>query len=145
MCRREEVVVQELQFIFHIIKGDIMSISAVSSIPSNYAAQTQLTPQETASDGGAAASTQTKAAAAPKAAASSAGNASSSNNVVNEIKTDANEGMSASEIAQQLGVSVSTVTQEASAAGINLNNNSSGASTANTGNPAVGANINVTA
>ncbi len=124
-----------------------MSVTAVNSTSNNYAYQTQPVQQTTASNGNSAAavSTQTQATAAPKAAASSTGNASSSSNVVSQIRMYANEGMSASQIAQRLGQSVSTITQEASAAGVKINNGSSGASTANTGNPAVGGNINVKA
>ena len=59
-------------------------------------------------------------------AGSTAGSSQSSSNAnLTKIKTYANQHKSAAEIAQLLGISVSTVMQEASAAGVNLNSGSS--------------------
>jgi hypothetical protein len=132
--------------------GQSMSIAAVSSATTNPVSLTK-----TASDGDspaveAAESKKTKAAelanggTAPKAAPSAAGKSSSSTQNLARIKMLASQHMSASQIAGQLGISVSTVQQEAAAAGINLNaGQTSDSSPAATGNPAIGNNINVKA
>ncbi len=83
---------------------------------------------------------------APKAAPASTGKSSSSNNDVARIRMLAGQHMSASQIATQLGKSVSTVVQEAAAAGINLSAGSAPtSSTSTTGKPATGNNVNKTA
>jgi hypothetical protein len=79
---------------------------------------------------------------APKAAPSSVGKTSSNNNDLVKLKMYMSEHMSISQIAQRLGKSVSAVMQEAAAAGINLN---TATSSATTGNPAIGNNVNKTA
>lgn len=64
---------------------------------------------------------------APKATAvpASTSNTTSSTNDLSKLRMLANKHMSASAIAMQLGKSVSAVMQEAAAAGINLNSESS--------------------
>ena len=59
----------------------------------------------------------------------SSSDSSSSASDSSKLKTLAAEGMSASEIAQQLGMSVSQVMQEAAAAGINLDSSSASSTT----------------
>jgi hypothetical protein len=121
-----------------------------------------------ASDGDSAAveakeSTATKLAeqqnggVAPKAAPASTGKSSAKSNDVARLRMLASQHMSASQIAAQLGKSVSAVMQEAAAAGINLSAGSSSAGSTSTGststgststasgNPAVGKNVNTTA
>lgn len=93
-----------------------------------------------------AASASTSAAATPSTSVSALTSASTSTvsqSTLNQIQTDVNEGMTTSQIAQQLGISVTTLMQEAQAAGITLNGSSS--SSATSGNPAVGNNVNTTA
>ncbi|SPF44045.1 hypothetical protein SBDP1_480028 [Syntrophobacter sp. SbD1] len=80
-------------------------------------------------------------ASAPKAA-SSAGNSSSKAQELAKLKMLANEHIPVSQIALQLNMSVSAVTQQAAAAGINLN---AGTPAAAVANPAVGNNVNTTA
>lgn len=128
-----------------------MSISAINSTSNNYATQTQPAVQNNPSGSGAAASTQTPASSANDTLSLSSSSSSlalrsssSASSVSTKIQQYANAGMSAAQIAQRLGLPVSTVTQDAAAAGIKLNGSSSSASTANTGSPAVGGNINVT-
>jgi hypothetical protein len=89
---------------------------------------------------------------APKAAPASTGKSSSkSSNDLARIKMLASQHMSASQIASQLGKSVSAVIQEAAAAGINLSagstsaSSSSTSSTSTTGKRATGNNVNKTA
>jgi hypothetical protein len=83
---------------------------------------------------------------APKAAPASAGKSSSSSNDLARLRMLASQHMSASQIATQLGKSVSAVMQEAAAAGINLSAGStSTSSTSTTGKPATGNNVNKTA
>ena len=114
-----------------------MSISAISSTTGNYM-------QGTASDGDSAAVEAKESAATKlseqlnggKSSSTSGGTQSSSNNNLVKIKMYANQHMPAAEIAQRLGMSVATVVQEASAAGVNLNSANSPATT-NT-NAAVG-------
>lgn len=124
-----------------------MSISGISSATSNYL-------KSAASDGDSAAveakeSTTTKLAerlnggTARKATSASTGQASSNTNDLARLRTYANQHMSASQIAQRLGKSLSAIMQEASAAGINLSAGNS--STATTGNPNVGGTVDTTA
>jgi len=123
-----------------------MSISAVGSA-------TSVPVNNTASTGGSAAdeateSTATKLAEqrnggnASKAASATAGKSSSKSNDLAQLKMYANQHLSAGEIAQRLGKSVSTVIQEAAAAGVNLNTASSSTATVNS---ATGNNVNKTA
>lgn len=84
----------------------------------------------------------TAAAAAPASAGTSSSNASN----MAKLRMLASRHLTASQIAAQLGISVSAVIQEAAAAGIHLSTgSSSGASGATAGNHAVGNNINVKA
>jgi glutamine synthetase type III len=70
----------------------------------------------------------------------------SQTNDLAKLKMYASQHMSASQIAQRLGKSVSAVMQEAAAAGITLDTGSTGSSSsAAKGNPAVGNNVNTTA
>ena len=78
---------------------------------------------------------------APKAA-SSTGSSSANAQELAKLKMLANEHLPVSEIALQLNMSVSAVTQQAAVAGINLN---AGAPAAVAANPAVGNNVNTTA
>jgi len=78
-----------------------------------------------------------------RAASTSTSTSTVSQSTLNQIQTYVSEGMTASQIAQKLGISVSTLMQEAQAAGINLHAGSS--SPATSGNPAVGNNVNTTA
>ncbi|MGA7493263.1 MAG: hypothetical protein WB930_08545 [Syntrophobacteraceae bacterium] len=123
-----------------------MSISAIGSA-------TSVPVNNIASDGDSAAveakeSTATKLAeqqnggVAPKAAQASTGKSSSSSNDLARLRMLASQHMSASQIATQLGKSVSAVMQEAAAAGINL---SAGSTSTATVNPATGNNVNKTA
>ena len=127
-----------------------MSISSISS------ATTTPVSTKTAPDGDspaveAAESKKTKAAeqanggSAPKTAPTSGNKSSSSTKNLARLKMLAGQHMSAGQIAQQLGISVSTVMQEAAAAGINLNADSSSASSAATksANAAAGKGSNV--
>ena len=128
----------------------MMSISAIGSA-------TSVPVNNIASDGDSAAveakeSKATKLAeqqnggVAPKAAPASAGKSSSSSNDLARLRMLASQHMSASQIATQLGKSVSAVMQEAAAAGINLSAGStSTSSTSTTGKPATGNNVNKTA
>ncbi len=71
--------------------------------------------------------------------------ASSSTSDLAEIRRLANQHLSANQIAERLGKSVSTIIQEAVAAGINLNTSSTnGSSTSTTGNSATSNKVNVT-
>jgi len=127
-----------------------MSISAIGSA-------TSVPVNNIASDGDSAAveakeSKATKLAeqqnggVAPKAAPASAGKSSSSSNDLARLRMLASQHMSASQIATQLGKSVSAVMQEAAAAGISLSAGStSTSSTSTTGKPATGNNVNKTA
>ena len=120
-----------------------MNIAALNSATSHYL-------QNTAPDGDSAAveakeSAKTKLTEQQnggKSTPPSGGTQSSSNNNLARIKMYANQHMPASEISQRLGISVSTVVQEASAAGINLNSGSS--STSTSANPYVGKNVDTT-
>jgi hypothetical protein len=85
---------------------------------------------------------QQNGGSAPKAASATAGKSSSKSNDLARLRTYANQHMSASEIAQRLGKSISAVIQEAAAAGINLNTPSSSTTT---GNPAIGNHVNTKA
>ena len=125
-----------------------MSISAIGSA-------TSVPANNIASDGDSAAveakeSKATKLAeqqnggVAPKAAPASTGKSSSSSNDVARIRMLAGQHMSASQIATQLGKSVSTVMQEAAAAGINLSAGSPPLGTT-IENPAIGNNVNTKA
>ncbi|MGA2026018.1 MAG: hypothetical protein ABSH17_02985 [Syntrophobacteraceae bacterium] len=133
-----------------------MSISSISSVTT--------TPVSTqpASDGDspaveAAESNATKAAeqanggSAPKTAPASAGKSSSSSNDLARLRMLASQHMSASQIAQRLGKSVSAVIQEAAAAGINLSAASTSASSTSTdaatksANAAIGKGTNIDA
>ncbi|MGA3118542.1 MAG: hypothetical protein ABSF90_29460 [Syntrophobacteraceae bacterium] len=128
----------------------MMSISAIGSA-------TSVPVNNIASDGDSAAveakeSKATKLAeqqnggVAPKAAPASAGKSSSSSNDLARLRMLASQHMSASQIATQLGKSVSAVMQEAAAAGISLSAGStSTSSTSTTGKPATGNNVNKTA
>ena len=98
----------------------------------------------------AAESSATKAAeqanggVAPKATPASTGKSSSGSNDLARLRMLASQHMSASQIAQRLGKSVSAVIQEAAATGINLNAGSTSDSSASTtANPAIGNNVNV--
>ncbi|MDR3569231.1 MAG: hypothetical protein P4L43_14480 [Syntrophobacteraceae bacterium] len=120
-----------------------MSISGIASATSAYT-------QGTASDGDSAAveakeSTATKLAEqSGKSGSTSGSSQSSSNDTLTKIKMYANQHMAPADIAQRLGLSVATVVQEASAAGVNLNSGSSSAPPPST-NPAVGKNVDTTA
>jgi len=146
-----------------------MSVTSVGSVSGAYTYQANAAvPQKTAPDGDSAAveaaeSKTTKTAeqanggVAPKVASASAANSSSTASNLAKLKLLASEHRSASQIAQQLGIPISTVRQEAAAAGINLNagstsnspapttgNQATGnSSTTTAGNPAVGNNVNV--
>jgi hypothetical protein len=117
-----------------------MSVAGISSATNSYA-------QGVASDGDSGAveakeSTATKLSEQQnggKATSVSTGQQSSSANNLAKLRTFANQHMPVSQIAQRLGISVSTVMQEASAAGINL---STGNSSRANANPAVGNNVN---
>jgi len=133
-----------------------MSITPVGSASgaSTYQAPTAV-EQKTAPDGDSPAvesaeSSATKSAEkangsiTPKAAPASTGKSSSSTNDLARLRVLASQHMSASQIAQQLGKSVSAVMQEAAAAGISLSAGSaSTSSTSMTGNQATGNNVNV--
>ena len=127
-----------------------MSISPISSVT------TTPVPAKPASDGDSAAveaaeSNATKSAelanggSAPKAAPASAGKSSSSSNDLARIRMLASQHMSASQIATQLGKSVSAVMQEAAAAGINLSAGSTSGSSTSGMQEAAAAGINLSA
>lgn len=119
----------------------------ISGIGSAVSAQVN----QTASDGDSAtaaasgsgatklAETQNGGTAAGKTAAQSSSNSSD----LAKLKRLANQNMSATAIAQQLGKSVSTIVQEAAAAGIKINSGNS-SSTAGA-NPDVGQNVDTMA
>ncbi len=120
-----------------------MSISAIGS--------TTKVPVDQTSSGGVSAAVEASVSrkqnggSAPNTitAPASTGKSSSSNSDLARLKMLANEHMTASAIAQQLGKSVSAVMQEAAAAGIKLSAGSTGNSpAASTGNPAKGNNVN---
>ena len=125
-----------------------MSISGVGSATGSYM-------QGAAPDGDSAA-VEAKESASTKASeqlnggksGSKSGSSQAANSqVLNQIKAYANQHMPASEIAQRLGVSVSAVMQQASAAGINLNANTanpSASSASSAKNPDIGNNVDTT-
>ncbi len=83
-------------------------------------------------------------ARSPQRAGGGAAKASTSDQ--NRLRMLAGRHLTASQIAQQLGQSVSAVMSEAAAMGINLNAAASGASSAgNSGTPGIGANVSVKA
>jgi DNA-binding NarL/FixJ family response regulator len=127
-----------------------MSVTGVSSATSSSAYQaTTSASQKPASDGDspaveAAESKKTKAAeqanggTAPKAAPPTAKKSSSSS--LAKLKMLVAQHLSASQIAAQLGISVSTVMQQAAAAGLTI-----GSASTPAGNPDVGNKVDVTA
>jgi hypothetical protein len=121
----------------------ISAISSATSVPvSTIAPDGDSAAAEAKESTAAKLAEQQNGGVAPKAAPASAGKSSSSSNDVARLRRLANQHMSASQIATQLGKSVSAVVQEAAAAGINLSSGSTGTAT---GNPAVGNNVNATA
>ena len=138
----------ELELIFNV-KETVMSITPVgpASSSSTYrapAADGDSAAVEAAESSATKAAEQANGGIAPKAAPASAGKSSSSANNLTKLRMLASQHMSASQIAQQLGKSVSDVMEEAAAAGINLNADSTGdSSTSTTANPAIGNHVNV--
>jgi DNA-binding NarL/FixJ family response regulator len=106
-----------------------MNISAIDALTG---AQTNNTYQS-------AQQNSTSLPSAPSAPASST-ESQSSESTQNEIKTYAGQGMTAAQIALELGIPLATVEQLAQAAGITL---SSGNSPSASQNPAIGSIINV--
>ncbi len=87
---------------------------------------------------------QNSTSSPPEASTLTASSASqSSQSTQNEIKTYASEGMTAEQIAMELGIPVATVEQEAQAAGITLS--SGNAASSQSQNGAIGHIINTTA
>lgn len=123
-----------------------MTISGVDSATSSYT-------QGTAPGGDSAAveakeSTTTKMSEqlnGGKSGSTSGSSKATNNQVLNQIKMYANQHMPANEIAQRLGISVSEVMQQASAAGINLNANTANASASTVKNTDVGNNVDTMA
>jgi hypothetical protein len=135
-----------------------MSITPVTNPASgNYAQQVQPVQKKNAPDGDAptveaAESPATKASeaahggAAPKTVTPRTAAASSNTNNPSKLKMFANQHMTASQIAERLGISVSAVMKEAASAGIKLSTNSTGVSnSAGAANPAIGNNVDVKA
>jgi hypothetical protein len=127
-----------------------MSISAIgsaTSVPVNHiASDGDSAAVETKESKATKLAEQQNGGVAPKAAPASTGKSSPSSNDVARLRALASQHMSASQIASQLGKSVSAVIQEAAAAGINLSAGStSTSSTSTTGKPATGNNVNKTA
>jgi hypothetical protein len=123
-----------------------MSISAIGSATSvpvnNIASDGDSAAVEAKESEAAKLAEQHNGGVAPKAVRASAGQSSSSSNDLAKLRRLAGQHMTASQIATQLGKSVSTVVQEAAAAGINL---CAGSTSTATGNPAVGNNVNTKA
>lgn len=122
------------------------SISGIGSATSTYV-------NKTASDGDSAA-VEAKESAATKLSEklnggqskSTSANQSSNSNNLSQLKMYASQHMTASQIAQKLGIPISTIVQEARTAGITLNNGSSSSNSTNTAaNAAVGKNVDTTA
>ncbi len=133
-----------------------MSISAIGSVTTT-PVSTKSAPDGDSPAVEAAESNATRIAekanggSAPKAAPASAGKSSSSSNDLAMLRMLASQHMSPSQIATQLGKSVSAVMAEAAAAGINLNAGSASASSTSTdaakksANAAIGKGTNVDA
>ena len=121
-----------------------MSISGIGSATGVQVDPTQMAEQQNGGNAPKAAST---APANSTDSALTGGQSSqtgqSSQSTTTQIQTYANQGLTAAQIAQMLGMSVLTVEQDAQAAGISLSNGNS--TPAQSGNPSVGNNINTTA
>jgi hypothetical protein len=141
-----------------------MSVSAVGSATNDYiqntAANGSSAKSDTSAANGSSAAANTSESAATKTleqtnggktGSTSSSSQSSNSQVLNQIKMYANQHMSASEIAQRLGISISTVMQQAAAAGVNLNataassSAAAAASTSTMKNPDVGNNVDTVA
>lgn len=122
---------------------NISAIGSATSVPvNNIASDGDSASVEAKESKAAKLAEQQNGGVAPKAAPPSAGKSSSSSNDLTRLRMLASQHMSVSQIATRLGKSVSTVIQEAAAAGINLNAPSSRTAT---GNSAIGNNVNATA